>query len=429
MSRTPLRRLLVDGRVLDDRYHGIGRTTQAILRALPQAAPDLEVEVLVHSRQRSTRFPLAEAIEANGARRLLFDHPLTSPRQWTAWPRLLSRTTADAVLLPYHLAGPIALLQGGDRGRGALAHADVFAIVHDCIIEADPAFAPDRRTRLLYPLVTRAVLAGGVSVLTPSAASAREITHRYGVQVPDEHVIGWGVEEAFTRLGVVPSPVTDLPAGVPARYLLHVGARRPHKDVETAVRALTELDDDVHLVLVGSGDPRWDDPVPAVAAGLGVAHRVLHLSSVSEEQLRALYSHAHAFVYPSLVEGFGLPLLEAMAARVPVVASDVPVFREIAGDAVGYFTPRSPGELAAAVQRLDDPSVRARALDAGSALAAAATWEASVTKLLRAMGIGAPDDVVGILTGVDEGPRDLIDAPRPPHAPPVPPTTPPQRRG
>lgn len=426
MNGGPLRRLLVDGRVLDDRYHGIGRTTQAILRALPQAAPDLEVEVLVHSRQRSTRFPLAEAIEANGARRLLFDHPLTSPRQWAAWPRLLSRTTADAVLLPYHLAGPIGPRRGGGRGRSTRTpRPDVFTIVHDCIIEADPGFAPDRRTRLLYPLVTRAVLAGGVSVLTPSAASAREIAHRYGVQVPDEHVIGWGVEEAFTRLGVAPSPVSDLPAGVPARYLLHVGARRPHKDVETAVRALTELDDDVHLVLVGSGDPRWDDPVPAVAAGLGVAHRVLHLSSVSEEQLRALYSHAHAFVYPSLVEGFGLPLLEAMAARVPVVASDVPVFREIAGDAVGYFTPRSPGELAAAVRRLDDAAARARALDAGSALAAAATWEASVTKLLRAMGVSAPEDVAGV-HGC--GP-DLISAPHPPHAPPVPPTTRPQRRG
>ena len=138
--------------------------------------------------------------------------------------------------------------------------------------------------------------------------------------------------------------------------------------------------------------------------------------------------HVVGAVATSIAQGGGVvTAIDVTESRHDRLVVDVTCFLDLAPAAGRDELARTVdyGELAAAVRRLDDATARARALDAGSALAAAATWEASVTKLLRAMGVSAPEDVAGV-HGC--GP-DLISAPHPPHAPPVPPTTRPQRRG
>jgi glycosyltransferase involved in cell wall biosynthesis len=364
-------RLGIDGRVLDDRYHGIGRVTGSLLRGLAGRS-EVDVVVFLLPGQQSRRFDVAGLTSGLGHEVVELPAPLGSVRQGFLWPRVARAARVDSVVFPYHLGAALT-------GTGT---ADRYAMVHDCILESDPAFAPGSLTRAVYRMATRAVLAGN-SVITPSAASAEEIRRFYGLPRHGVTVLPWGVDPEF---GVDPGARSARrPAGVPGRYLLHVGARRPHKNVVTLVRALADLPLDVHLVLVGSVDGRMPDPVPEVARELGVAGRITAFDHVPEDRLIALYRSAHAFVYPSLVEGFGLPLLEAMAAGTPVVASDIAVFREFGAGAATFAPPRDPQAWARAVRNLDDPGFRSRSTAAGLELARAATWERAVDAFVAAV--------------------------------------------
>jgi glycosyltransferase involved in cell wall biosynthesis len=125
----------------------------------------------------------------------------------------------------------------------------------------------------------------------------------------------------------------------------------------------------------------WPDPTLELARELGVSHRILEFAGVSEPDLATLYRSARALLYPSLVEGYGLPLLEAMAAGVPVIASDVPVFREVAGDAAMLVPPFDTSAWVSAIIDLDDPGRRDALIAAGRRRAAAATWDRAADRL------------------------------------------------
>ncbi|WP_306215180.1 glycosyltransferase family 4 protein [Actinoplanes sp. RD1] len=369
MTASKREHLAVDGRVLSDDYHGIGRFAEMLLRELG-GTREFDVTVFVRPGQQSRRFDIDGLIEGLGYRRAHFDLPLTSPLQWVRWPGVLRRAGATVTMSPYSLGGPVA---GGGRKC---------TFVHDCIMEADARFAPDRRTRLLYMLHT-AVMVRTNRVLTRSVASARDIERIYRVRVPDWQVVPGGVAEDFARGA---RPVAGIAGqALPETYVLQVGARRPHKNVAALVRALAHLPEDHHLVLVGTVDPRFPDPVPALAADLGVAHRIRHLPRVSEEELHSLYAGAAAFGYPSLIEGLGLPLLEAMAAGVPVVASDIPVFREIAGDAAVLVPPDAPRAWAEAILRVREPAARAGLIAAGHRQVKKNTWDVTAARMLGAL--------------------------------------------
>jgi len=361
--------LAVDGRVLSDEYHGIGRLAEMLLRRLA-GTTEFEVTVFVRPGQTSRRFDLDGLIEGLGYRRAFFDLPLTSSLQWLRWPGALRRVGATVTLSLYSLGGPV--VGGGRKGT----------FVHDCIMETDARFAPDRRTRLLYMLQT-ALMVRRNRVFTRSAASARDIERFYRVPVPEWQVIPGGVDENFAR-DIEPLGQIDGQAP-PKTYVLQVGARRPHKNVAALVRVLPHLPEDYHLILVGTVDDRFPDQVPAVAEELGVTHRIWHLPRVSESELQSLYAGASVFAYPSLIEGLGLPLLEAMAAGLPVVASDIPVFREIAEDAAVLVPPGDPRAWAEAILRLRSPQVRADLIEAGHLQVKKNTWEVTAARMLEAL--------------------------------------------
>ena len=108
---------------------------------------------------------------------------------------------------------------------------------------------------------------------------------------------------------------------------------------------------------------------------LGVLNRIFQLS-LSDAKLSAAYLRALVFVFPSLYEGFGIPILEAFSQHCPVVASDIPVFREIAGDAAIYFDPGEPEELRAAVEHIiDDTALRQDLMARSAARSRLFSWE------------------------------------------------------
>jgi glycosyltransferase involved in cell wall biosynthesis len=211
-------------------------------------------------------------------------------------------------------------------------------------------------------------------VFTISEAAAADISTALGVE---------RARLTVTPLGARP-PMRSDPAEIEgvrarlqlgdARVVLCVSQKRPYKNLHTLVRALPELPDDVLLVIPGSWSP-YEDELRTLAETLGVAERLRLPDWVSDEELEALYRTASAFALPSLIEGFGLPLIEAMARGVPVACSNRSALAEVAGDAALQFDPTRQEEITLAVRRLlDDRALSQRLAERGRVRAAEFTW-------------------------------------------------------
>ena len=160
-----------------------------------------------------------------------------------------------------------------------------------------------------------------------------------------------------------------------ARVLLCVAQKRPYKNLHRLVRALPELPDDVVLVLPGSPTP-YEQELRSLARSLAVEGRVRFPDWLSDGELDGLYRIAAAFVLPSLIEGFGIPVLEAMARGVPVACARISALPEVAGDAALFFDPERHDELTVAVRRLlDDGELAARLIERGHRRVEQFTWK------------------------------------------------------
>lgn len=184
---------------------------------------------------------------------------------------------------------------------------------------------------------------------------------------PDKiDVIYSGVPEVF--FGAHPRPA-ERP------YALFVGTIEPRKNVDTLLDAWqsTRLREDFDLLIAGPIGWSAEKTIARLRAGIP---GVRYLGYVSEDELPGLTAGATAFVYPSLYEGFGFPVAQAMAAAVPIVTSNTSCLPEIAGEGAVFVDPRSPDEIAAALKRvLTSPSLRAQLGKAGAARAQRYRWD------------------------------------------------------
>jgi glycosyltransferase involved in cell wall biosynthesis len=243
----------------------------------------------------------------------------------------------------------------------------------------------------VFPEAHQSVLTLGLRVLVPLAArrSHRIIVDAHStrddlvrlLRVPAKRIdvvpLGLGVTSLVepaseaqlrSRLGLGDRPVA-----------LSVSAKRPHKNLARLLQALALLPIERRPVTVIPGYPTWyEAELRDQAAALGVADDVRFLDWVEAEELEGLYALAACFVFPSLYEGFGFPVLEAMSRGVPVACSDRSSLPEVAGDAALLFDPESPRAIADAIERLlADEALAARLREAGRAQAARFTWEAT----------------------------------------------------
>jgi glycosyltransferase involved in cell wall biosynthesis len=164
-------------------------------------------------------------------------------------------------------------------------------------------------------------------------------------------------------------------------YLLYVGSLLSHKNIETVLAALAEAGPrlPVDFLLTGPAKPPETARLSARVRALGLDTRVRHLGFVDRAQLSTLYEHATGLVLPSLIEGFGLPVVEAMSQGTPVVASDIPAVREVGQDAVLYVgRPLDQRAWIDALVRLwSDESLRGELASRGKARARAFSWDAA----------------------------------------------------
>lgn len=246
----------------------------------------------------------------------------------------------------------------------------------------DRRFYDTPRTRLLNAMV-QAGLRNAQRVVFPSAAAADQIRERVRVDAERVRVVHHGIAmESFE--GAADPPATDV------RYLFLAANLERHKNFETLFEALLRVrNTDLQLWLAGgySLDPDWAGHLRELVAGHGLEERVRFLGPVPYAEVLGYYRGAAALVFPSLLETFGHPLLEAMLAGTPIVASDLPAFEEIAQDAALYFPARDPDALATAIDRVvDDPEGTRERVEKGRVRVQDFTWKSTVDSLCGVFG-------------------------------------------
>ncbi len=172
--------------------------------------------------------------------------------------------------------------------------------------------------------------------------------------------------------------------GVPDRFVLSVGTLEPRKNLEALVEAFEQPElADESLVLVGSDG--WGPGLDKrLRTNRTLAKRIITTGHVSDADLGALYGEATAFAYVSFYEGFGFPLLEALSAGLPSVASDIPVFRETAREAALYVDPNSPQSIAGGIRRiLDSNDLRDRLRKAADEVTRSYTWRSCAERVVN----------------------------------------------
>ncbi len=173
---------------------------------------------------------------------------------------------------------------------------------------------------------------------------------------------------------------------LPARYLLSVGRFDPHKNILRLVEAYALARKRgvlLPLVLIGGRHtPSYSDKVERAIERLDLTDKVICAPYISDEDLPGVYATAHALIYPSLHEGFGLPLLEAMATGIPIACANATALPETAGDAALLFNPGTIDDIACAIIRIsEDVALRSQLVHSGTARVATFSWERSVEKL------------------------------------------------
>ncbi|MGH2947796.1 MAG: glycosyltransferase family 4 protein [Solirubrobacteraceae bacterium] len=229
-------------------------------------------------------------------------------------------------------------------------------------------------TTLAMRAIVRRAARRADAIVTVSSASRDDIAATLGVPAERIVVVHNG---AGRPPGVAPAPADEVRRrlGIEpgARVVLCVAAIRPHKNQALLVRALPELPPHVVLVLAGHPEP-YAAELEALAATLCVADRVRIPGYVDDGEMEALWEMAACAAFPTLAEGFGLPVVEALARGVPVASSDIAVLREVGGELPRYFDPADPASAARAIAAaLEAPRGDPAALE----WAAQFSWEAA----------------------------------------------------
>ena len=334
------------------RTGGLEVYANELLRALARTRPDLRLTAFVNREARVVGGPWDEV--------------------------------GQVVEVPVRASNRVEWVRGEQALLPRLAHRAAVDLVHSLGSTA-PAYGRFRRVVTIHDLHYRVVpdahfglLGLGMRVLVPLAArtshrviaisQATRADVRRLLRVPDDRL-----DVVLNGLGATPRDVAE-PEGVlrarhalgERRVALSVSAKRPHKNLLRLVEALAAIPAQRRPVLVVPGYPTAHErELRERAAQLRVLDDLRLLGWVSAAELEGLYALAAVFVFPSLHEGFGLPVLEAMRRGVPVACSNVSALPEVAGDAALLFDPLDVDAIAAALDRLGDESLRASLRERG----------------------------------------------------------------
>jgi len=331
----------INGRFLTQNFSGVQRFATEVTLAVQSLRPD-DAGLLVPPGALASPIP-------GGI--------VTGRLSGQGWEQLeLPRRASDGLLLNLGNTAPLF-------GRKQII------VIHDAGVFSTPETYP-WQLRLWYKAMQKALVLRRTAVVTVSEFARQEIIRNLAARPEDVSVVSEGAD----HIGRIKADESILSANglEPGGFVLAVGNLAAHKNL-TALRALAQslAPTGVKLVITGGFGGKAFREMPA----LTLPQPALYVGRVSDAELKALYGTAACFVFPSRYEGFGLPVAEAMLCGCPVVASNIPVLREIFPQGAIFCDPLSPSDIAAKVlQVIGDKKLQAELGEAGIALAKTMTW-------------------------------------------------------
>ncbi len=369
-------RIGIDGKVISSRAGGIGTSGFNLVRACLHMAAD--------------RYPQLEFVIFTGPHTCLEGIQGTNCTVDERFRHIESSLLRLLFYIPRGLkAQGIDVFHGFDH-LGVPLFAKVgryVATIHDMIPLLWPQLVT-RKHRLVVAAASHRLRRQADLVIVPSEATKADVVRQLRISSTRVEVIPWGCDERFQpkgdpeRLAAVQRKYR-----LPARYLLFVGTLEPRKNLTALLKAYAMLRQelrDLEVKLVVAGRKGWlYDEVFATVTALALHEDVLFTGFVDDTDLPELYRGALMLVFPSLYEGFGLPILEAMASGVPVIASNTSSMPEVAGDAALLIDPRTPEAIAEGMtQILCDEGLRQTLMHRGLARVQGFTWEGTARRTL-----------------------------------------------
>ena len=334
----------------------VSRLAGAMVRSLPASGDTFSV--IVHDKDA-----LPE-VDGPGVRRLVCDLSPFDPRQTRAVADIAAAVAPDVFHTPFFTAPSVPGLP-------------CVLTMHDCVPMMCPSETSSQE-RLLFRRSAHEALRACTLSISVSETTRHDCLELFPDIRGKFRTIPHGVEETFAPQPPEVCAKVAARYGIRAPYLLYLGSNRPHKNLATLLAGFALARDRLQgrsLVLAGGAcepirrDVEW-------IRFLGIEDDVRWPGTIDTPDVPGLLSGADALVLPSFYEGFGLPVLEAMACGTPVVCSNAPGLRELGGNSVAYFDPRSEEDLAEALLgALSDEDARRRRVADGRSRASLYRWE------------------------------------------------------
>jgi glycosyltransferase involved in cell wall biosynthesis len=362
VSRSPRPLVGIDARKLKD--FGIGTYVRNLLEALARRPESLAYRFRIFARGADRDALPALPPHFDVATE---EAPGYSLRELTGFAWRLWRHRLDLFHATHYVLPPLP------RGRAVVT-------IHDIIHLLYPQFLPNRVAHLYVRIMIRRALKRADRIITVSHNSKRDLVDHFGVAPARVEVIYNGVSRGF-RPDV---PVEERrrvagKLGLPSPYLLFLGGDRPHKNARNVIRAFAEARRRgplPHALVLAGPMPRNEGRVAALISALDLGAAIRRTGIVDDADMPGLFAGADAFLYPTLYEGFGLPVIEAMACGTPVLTSSTSALQEIAGGHALLVDPMDAGAIAAGIVTLStDPAKRAELAKMGLARAADFSWD------------------------------------------------------
>jgi glycosyltransferase involved in cell wall biosynthesis len=366
---------------------GYGRHARALLRALAQIAPENHYTFLMDATENLDTIPprvqvqrvrasapTAVAASAQGHRSLA--------DMWRM-SRALSASHFDVVLFPtIYSFVPV------------FSRAKKIVMIHDVIADKFPELTlPNRTARLFWDIKVALGRWQADALVTVSEYSRRAIIEHFGIAPDRVAVVGEAGDPVFRVLDnpQYTSRLTALGIAADQTLVIYVGGFAPHKNLQTLVAAFAQIAaraefQNARLVMVGENQNEvfhsYFATIKNQVDALGIADRVIFTGYLPDDELVVLLNRAHALALPSLMEGFGLPALEAAACGCPVIATTASPLPELLGEGGVYVAPSdAPGWRDALARALQSRELRAQMRVAGLAAAQRLTWDAAAHQL------------------------------------------------
>ncbi len=378
---SPAPKIALDARYVQEHFPGIGRYVYELVKGLAeleQPAFNFELNLIYNPALPDRRHNLPELVNSFPQKLRLIEtavRPFSVGEQWQLFGLARHHNFrlwhAPYYIRPYLLPCPSVLT------------------AHDVIGAKMPNALPSKKSRLLFEAATRLAFLSSRRIISVSEAARQDITTLYKVKSSKIRAIPEAVDPQFRPFSEVEKVEARARLNLPASYLLYVGINKPHKNLARLLQAFKLFKDKTNsatvLILAGREDTRYAPALHEQAAKLNLPEEAVRFwGEVSEKDLPALYACADVFVFPSLYEGFGLPVLEAMASGTPVVCANNSSLPEVAGSAALLFEAENVLEMANCLEKvIQNPVLRLELAQKGLQQSQRFSWQATATQTLE----------------------------------------------